>query len=273
MLSQERNTPARAGQDFEYPVAAATKIFAGGLVVLDSSGNAEPGSTATGKRVVGRAEETADNTAGDAGDMTVKVKSGVFPWGNSEGADEVTQADIGSTAFIVDDETVSRLSSGKSAAGLIVDVDDDGVWVESKPVIISGLAAANNLSDVVSAPAARAQIGANLVVLEKLVPSLVAGAVARLIAPVAGTIARIWSVLEGDELATGNATITAAINGTPVTNGVVTITQAGSALGDIDSATPSAANVVAAGDVITLTVGGTNDDADAFAQVSIRIET
>lgn len=89
------------------------------------------------------------------------------------------------------------------------------------------------------------------------VPDLTAAEVVRLVSPVGGTISKIWSVIDA-ALATGNATLTASIGGTPVTNGVVTITQAGSAAGDVDSATPTAANVITAGAAIVLTVGGTN---------------
>lgn len=80
----------------------------------------------------------------------------------------------------------------------------------------------------------------------------------RFVMPFAGTIDKIYSVISG-ALTTGNATITADIGGVAVTDGVITITQAGSAEDDVDSATPSAAKTFAAGDVVTLTVGGTND--------------
>jgi len=89
--------------------------------------------------------------------------------------------------------------------------------------------------------------------------------VVRAVAPVAGRITKIRSVLEG-ALATGDASITAAIGATDVTGGVLTLTQAGSAAGDVDEADPSAANVVVAGDVISLTVAGTNT-----AQVAARV--
>lgn len=79
--------------------------------------------------------------------------------------------------------------------------------------------------------------------------------VLRFVSPVAGVISKIYTVLNA-ALATGDATVTAAINGVGVTNGVVTATQSGSAAGDVDSATPTAARTVAVGDVITLTVGG-----------------
>lgn len=79
-------------------------------------------------------------------------------------------------------------------------------------------------------------------------------------APVAGTITRIQSVL-GGAIATANAGITTEINGTAVTGGAITILQAGSAAGDMDVATPSAANTVAVGDVIEIITDGLSTNA------------
>lgn len=76
-----------------------------------------------------------------------------------------------------------------------------------------------------------------------------------LVCPHAGDIAKIYSVIDGAVL-TADATITAAIGATPVTNGVVTITQSGSAAGDVDVATPTGACTVTAGQAINLTVTG-----------------
>lgn len=89
--------------------------------------------------------------------------------------------------------------------------------------------------------------------------------------PVAGTITRIASRLGGAALAAGDATITAAIGGTPVTTGAITITQSGSAQGDLDAVVPSAANTVAVGSNLTFTVGGANTDTDAFADITITV--
>jgi len=129
-LTKDRNTPERSGKDFVYPVAAATRIFAGSLVVLDA-GVAKPGSTDTGLVSVGRAEAHADNTGGAAGAVGVNVRAGVFRFFNSAGADEITLAEVGSDAWIVDDQTVAKTngSSARSKAGRIVDVDGNGVWV------------------------------------------------------------------------------------------------------------------------------------------------
>lgn len=76
---------------------------------------------------------------------------------------------------------------------------------------------------------------------------------------VAGTITKIWSVIDGT-IATANSVITSSINGAAITGGSLTIAFSGSAAGDIDSATPSAANTVAAGDLITLTTDGASSN-------------
>jgi hypothetical protein len=278
-LAEDRDTPVRDGVLLSFGVAAAKKIYAGSLVVLNSSGYAEPGTTATGKIAVGCADEQIDNSAGDNGDLNVSVRRGVFRFGNSADADLITIAEIGEACFVVDDQTVAKTNGGstRSIAGKVMDVDADGVWVEvgSTLSLDGDLVAANNLSDVASAATSRSNIGANKVALSVRATNLKGAdaVVYGIVSPVAGTIAKIHSVLKGAALATGNATLTGKIGGVAITSGVVTITQAGSAIGDKDDATPSAANVVAAGDEIQFLVGGTNDNAAAFAEISILINT
>jgi hypothetical protein len=82
-----------------------------------------------------------------------------------------------------------------------------------------------------------------------------AEAVYYLVSPHAGSISKIWTVID-DVVSTADITITAKIGATAVTNGVVTIATAASAAGDVDSATPSAANVVTAGQAVNFTVTG-----------------
>ncbi len=76
-----------------------------------------------------------------------------------------------------------------------------------------------------------------------------------LVCPHAGEVSKIYSVIDGT-VSTADITITAKIGSTGITNGVVTITQSGSAAGDVDVATPTAANTVSAGDAINLVVAG-----------------
>lgn len=131
-LTEDRNTPLQDAEIIEPPVAASAVLFAGALVVANAGGYAAPGSVATTLTYLGRAEEMVDNTAGANGAKTVRVRRGkAFKWKNS-GADPVTQASLGKVCYIVDDETVA-LTNGtatRSAAGIVVGLDADGVWVE-----------------------------------------------------------------------------------------------------------------------------------------------
>ena len=130
-LTTDRQTPERLGSDFSLPVLAATLIYAGSIVVLDAAGMSQPGSTAVGLVCAGRADERADNSAGADGDIKAKIRSGVFRFGNSAAADEITAAEIGDDCYIVDDQTLAKTdgTGTRSVAGKVVDVDTQGVWV------------------------------------------------------------------------------------------------------------------------------------------------
>lgn len=130
-MAPDRDTPRRDGEILNLPVAAAKTIYAGALVARDADGNATPGATATGLLGVGRAEYRADNSAGSAGDLTVDVRKGVFHFGNSAAADAITSANVGTACYIVDDRTVAKTdgTGTRSVAGVVFDVDPDGVWV------------------------------------------------------------------------------------------------------------------------------------------------
>ena len=82
-----------------------------------------------------------------------------------------------------------------------------------------------------------------------------AEAVYYLVCPHAGTISQIATVIDA-AVATADITVTAAIGATGVTGGVVTIATAASAAGDLDTATPTALNVVTAGQAVNFTVTG-----------------
>ena len=129
-LNKDRNTPTREGTDVVHPVAAAKKIYAGALVVLNATGYAEPGSTATTLIAAGRAEAQVDNSSGADGALTITVRRGVFRFSNH--ADAVTRTEIGKSCYIVDDQTVAKTSgtSTRSVAGKVIDLDGSGVWVE-----------------------------------------------------------------------------------------------------------------------------------------------
>jgi len=246
-LSADRNTPRFDGDILSFGVAASVTIHAGAMAMLNASGYATKGQTALGLYGVGRADQRVVN-AGSAGDETIRVRPGRFRFANSSAADEITIAEIGKVCYAVDDQTVAKTSGSgtRSPAGFVVGVDAQGVHVEF---------------DV-------AKIGAWLANRKKLVPlrlTTLAGSGSpafRTISPFSGLVTSIKSVIEG-ALTTADATLTASIAGVAITNGAVTVTQAGSAAGDKDSATPTAANYVTAGDELKIVVTGTQDAAVA----------
>ena len=86
----------------------------------------------------------------------------------------------------------------------------------------------------------------------------------------AGEIIEINSVIDGT-IATGDTDLTAKIGGTAVTNGVITITESGSAAGDVDTVYPTAARTVSAGDSIEIeTDGVSTNTVQATITITIR---
>jgi hypothetical protein len=76
---------------------------------------------------------------------TIRVKTGVFRWVNGG---SFTDANIGDLAYISDDQTVTTGASASSdiIAGTIVDVDSDGVWVNTYRIGANGAASVTTLA-------------------------------------------------------------------------------------------------------------------------------
>ncbi|MCC7546187.1 MAG: hypothetical protein IT532_00305 [Burkholderiales bacterium] len=131
-LSADRGTPKRDAAQFSFPQATNTVIYAGALVMLNASGYATPGATATGQKCVGVAEARSNNNPGANGAQSVRVRRGCFRFANSASGDAIALADVGADCYIVDDQTVAKTngSSTRSICGKVRDVDADGVWVE-----------------------------------------------------------------------------------------------------------------------------------------------
>lgn len=70
-----------------------------------------------------------------------------------------------------------------------------------------------------------------------------------------GKIVQITSVINGT-IATANAVLTPKISGTAVTGGAITVAYSGSAAGDVDSSTPTAANTFSSTDNIEIETNG-----------------
>ena len=101
-------------------VAAATVLWSGEMVALDSSGNAVSASGATAVTVMGLCRKTADNrttgsppTSGLAGAISVEILAG--PYSVLGDGTIGTTTPFGTDVFVVDNQTVSTTdTSGAS---------------------------------------------------------------------------------------------------------------------------------------------------------------
>lgn len=129
--TEPRNTQRRNAELFSFPLAA-TKALAGTIAVINASGYATGGTTATGLKTVGVFDDTVDNSGGNAGDLSAPVRRGCFLFANSADADAIANTDFGSTCYVVDNQTVAKTNgtNTRSVAGVVRGVDSNGVWVE-----------------------------------------------------------------------------------------------------------------------------------------------
>jgi hypothetical protein len=114
-------------------VAAAKKIYAGAMVMVNQSGYYEPASADSTLKMAGVSEELVDNSSGSAGDVSAyKVRRGAYLFGNSGTTDAVSAADIGRACYVVDDQTVARTSAAgaRPVAGRVLGLDGTSVIVE-----------------------------------------------------------------------------------------------------------------------------------------------
>src|SRR5512135_2827486 len=101
-LTRDRATSYREGLEVEFPVAAATKIYAGSMVCVNAAGFAVPATDTSGYRFVGVALEQVDNGSGtDGGKMVRLRRAGVFEFD----AASLAQAKVGDDMYAVDDQT------------------------------------------------------------------------------------------------------------------------------------------------------------------------
>lgn len=110
------------------PVKANAVCFQGAIAVMNGA-VVQPGAAAANLRAVGIFEAYAKGGAAD-GAVEADVVRGTFKFAN-DGAAPVTAAHIGSSCYVLDDQTVSSShnTNTRSVAGVVFDVDSDGVWV------------------------------------------------------------------------------------------------------------------------------------------------
>lgn len=111
------------------PMAATTKIYAGGMVGVDASGRAIAGASGA-VAILGVSERTVDNSAGTAAAIDAKdIRRGVFSFAN-KAADAVVQGDLFQTVYVEDDQTVRHTAGGGVAAGKFLGFNGTECWVQ-----------------------------------------------------------------------------------------------------------------------------------------------
>ena len=131
-----------------YPVAASTTIYQGAMVVLNYLGQLIPAASSLQghMRVVGVASgrvppgshgpvDANNAVASSAGDYDAEIETGHFAFANGSSSnggaatDTIVGADIGSNAYAIDDNTISRdsLDGNRPCVGRILDIQDDGL--------------------------------------------------------------------------------------------------------------------------------------------------
>lgn len=111
-----------------FTLASGTKAWKGARAVLNTSGTVQPATSAPGLSCLGVFDETVDATSGAlpvSVDLEVEIQVERFV--NATSTDAIAAGDVGSMAYMVDDQTVGILPQlagvGRTPAGRILDVD------------------------------------------------------------------------------------------------------------------------------------------------------
>ncbi len=115
------------------PAATGKTFYANAMVCL-SGGYLRPVTGVAGERVVGVADLVLASsvvTTGSDGDTKVKVKTGIFPFAIGGSGDALTQADVGSRVYAMDDQTVGKTDGGvqRPIAGQLIFVESSRAYV------------------------------------------------------------------------------------------------------------------------------------------------
>lgn len=152
-LTTPRVTPQKLDGQFGTKVGpvgvkASTTLYLGGVVCMDPSGYAVPGSTGASLICMGVLTNQPNQVPagsvvnnGSNGAISIEIDQGVFFLDNDPAA-PLTAADLGHACVLIDDHTVSRITPAQVSrciAGTVVGVNATGtsepvgigVWVKT----------------------------------------------------------------------------------------------------------------------------------------------
>lgn len=121
-LAAKKDVRRQENRVMHFQVAAATKIYEGSLVSVNSAGYAIPSGDNSGDVFVGVASKGVDNTSGAAGAVEVEVYTyGVIDVVSNFSAAQTNVTDL---AYVVDSQTVdlAAVTTNDVKVGRIVEV-------------------------------------------------------------------------------------------------------------------------------------------------------
>jgi hypothetical protein len=155
-LAADKQIELKDGVEIPAPVYRAVKIYGGALVCVNANGYLVPGADTAGLIFHGIAREQKDNTLGDDGDLTCRVRRrGLVKviLGTA-----ITQANVGDNVFLVDDQTVDIAANCTNdiLCGVIAEfIDTTHAFIDIEPAIRQA-DVATHIADTSAAHAASA---------------------------------------------------------------------------------------------------------------------
>jgi len=135
-LADNRSAPLLAGEDLvaALTILDAEIIYAGGMLAIDYADEIQMASNTQGLKVIGCSPIKIDNT--DDGEVLKRAGDealrGIRRFNNSS-TYPVPRSAIGQNCYVEDDNIVAGYASALVPAGIVHDVDSDGVWVDQRP--------------------------------------------------------------------------------------------------------------------------------------------
>lgn len=109
------------------PAKGGVELVEATMAAIGADGYAVPASASAELRVAGCIQRYCDNRTGADGGQTVSVKRGTFVW-NNDGT--IKETDILKGCYVKDEQTVTITPDDSCAAGIILEVAEDGVTVD-----------------------------------------------------------------------------------------------------------------------------------------------
>lgn len=140
--------PGDGHQPLSFPVAASQKPWGGAVAVLYQGYLVAASTPSSDQIVVGIMHRTADNSAGAAGDIQGQVETGSFFLFGGTSADALTEANVGSVVYLIDEKTVGATngSSTRPVAGTLRAIDSTRAGGDKYAVTLGTVASGNNVT-------------------------------------------------------------------------------------------------------------------------------